>query len=151
MDCPLTPEKMSQEVTAHAVDVLLKQQQVYQQHIWQLQQLLHRQAEQMEEIQNRQLVLAQPLVAQVQAQLHTISRMASYEQAAGPAQGYTLAQMHDAVSEAGAGRDIGTDKDRQNSQRPRQCRRWRQRWQKHGWEGEGESERATEQDCAHKL
>jgi hypothetical protein len=112
MDCPLTPEKMSQEVTAHAVDVLLKQQQVYQQHIRQLQQLLHRQAEQMEEIQNRHLVLAQPLVAQVQAQLHTISRMASYEQAAGPAQGYTLAQMHDAVSEAGAGRDKGTDKHR---------------------------------------
>eukprot|EP00802_Teleaulax_amphioxeia_P009805 Tamp_09827.p1 GENE.Tamp_09827~~Tamp_09827.p1 ORF type:complete len:435 (-),score=55.55 Tamp_09827:772-2076(-) len=51
---------MSPEATAQAVDVLLKQQVVYQEHIRQLQQLVQHQAEQMEEIQKRQFARIHP-------------------------------------------------------------------------------------------
>ena len=54
---PLSPSKMAEmspEATAQAVDALLKQQVVFQEHIRQLQQLVQHQAEQMEEFQKRQ-------------------------------------------------------------------------------------------------
>ena len=67
--------EMSPEATAQAVDVLLKQQVVYQEHIRQLQQLVQHQAEQMEEIQRRQLARVQPTrIVPGQVQQHSLSR-----------------------------------------------------------------------------
>jgi len=66
---------MSPEATAQAVDVLLKQQVVYQEHIRQLQQLVQHQAEQMEEIQKRQLARIHPTqIAPDQVQQNPLSR-----------------------------------------------------------------------------